>query len=463
MRPHHRWPSTEGTSEQQCHILRLPHEILDQIFMIFVGTVSPLEPISPFQKMITLRSVCRQFRFIANESRAWLDMIVFDRIQKQISMLAFGQSESQMLDSYVSTVLSDAHLAATLARKPHWALFSVELLQSMCGHSCFQEGAVDIFVMEGGGPYYGQKVKHYTEDELSELFHRLSQCSKLASFGLDSITVGTYFPLTALSESIPQLQRLDLRFDELFVPLSGSLAKCGNLVKLEFSQIAEVRGDGNLDCVLLPVLPISSATSLTSLQLHLEVKGANKVEADKLSHPLFTKALATFSNLKHFSFNPLTSGICGFLDAAKIKLVSLGVTIGNTRRPVNGNRLVSIFSAPCVRELEALSFEDLCDRLEPHFRDDMVDAITSNIHSLKTIHLDCTVNLEWSEKFVHLASLERIDYGYWTCEPSLSIDDETDSDIDDPDLKESIENSFKRAYKGQPRIPTLLIDNEIIY
>jgi len=54
-----------------------------------------------------------------------------------------------------------------------------------------------------------------------------------------------------------------------------------------------------------------------------------------------------------------TSGICDFLAAAKIKLESLGMKIGNTRMAINGNRLVSIFSALRVRELKALSIEDL--------------------------------------------------------------------------------------------------------
>ena len=102
---------TEGLLDPPCYVLKLPYELIFQILSLALPRPAPPRPVH------AVRSVCKAFRFIANQLPFWLEEnFTFEALTRPYRANRGSVSE------FIQIMLQDAHLVECLNRKKSWKI-----------------------------------------------------------------------------------------------------------------------------------------------------------------------------------------------------------------------------------------------------------------------------------------------------------------------------------------------------
>ena len=379
--------------------------------------------------MLALKAVSRQFYLAVYETDFWY--------RDQLEFSHFRHDEVE-------------HNRATVQRRDYERALADERLVRVLGHQrksgwTFSGIQPFLVVIERIPLFY----QHARRINLRDIDHGLGiAIDKLAScqlitrlfirFCLETIN------LNAIAKSCPYLEDLEL---ECLDDYRGTLQHNKNLrhLSIQFDECSSTRK------LTTSLIPIDSARTLTSLVL----QDCYAIVNDFKQHPFYG-----FHNLRHLALFPLlyeTEDLCNMIIDIDIKLTEVEVEFV-PRFETSSNVLISTFAAKCLQHLEKFTIRADTDIFEPDF-DRIVDAITSQLLSLKEIKLVMDLKIHWCKKFARLTNLKFLHYVIPTTEDRFEDLEYIDqNELRRFGVKKTIEKAFERTFEKFAEKPRVVIE-----
>ena len=284
-------------------IMKLPSEILLEIFMYFDPSGDKPRYSRGLPMVFLIRMVCRWFRIIANEMPFWCDkdFNLVDLMPR--SILRLGEYR------FLQVLLRDQELVQCLTRRQVWRFRSrgalrvvIDLVPSL------QTQPISV-VFEPG---------YWETYELNDAITFLSVCQRLKSLELRDFQ-DERVNLNLIADSCSSLETLRFHYVK---DMCGTLNDLSMLKRLEICHSRTPLG----------LIPSSSASSLTHLSLDYE--------SGFLGDSLFSEKLGDcLVNLTTFRVSPLSHSVCDFILRTQINLVEfrlrLNVSTTTLHRPTS--------------------------------------------------------------------------------------------------------------------------------
>jgi hypothetical protein len=429
--------SKTSSPPSTCFISRVSNEVLQLIFS-FIPNAQGFDSYNSYHshsegnhnvaQELILRSVCRHFRAIVNESHFWLA-----RNFKFASLLK-RRLNNREEGEFTRTLLKDRHLVKCLQRKTAWNFSNLNSLFAVIKNipsfpQCARNIALAIVDHEDYRRSDGPSA-------VTTAIEKLAICQHVTSL---SIRWTMSVDLDAVVRSFPLLENIKL---EEIIDCHGSLRRLTNVKKLTIDN-RSISEDPSTFLSL--VIPAESTKSLTSLNV---VTSATKDPA------IIPKILLNqFVNLTHLCIQPLGNEMCDSVTSASFQLQDFETEFA--KKFISKFKYLDIFAAQSLRHLKKLSLETYGLSKE-HCRQ-IVVVITSNLHSLQ--HLEVNMGLDCSlcrlfTSMVHLRYLK------WRC--SYSLFDSNDGPLPggDPFQKQTcrsdkVKRGFELAFADFAQKPRL--------
>ena len=434
-------------NEDECHILRLPNELLgkvlqDSLFPFVHPVFLPLthlesiDAIAParrrliYSELSKLRSVCRTFRYIVNESSEWLRG-TYDLCWLPGHLVAYYYlSATEIKDrynSFLETLLSDNQLRNTLQRRTEWFFENLFSFEATCEHV----------------PDLLQNITHLTfhscqflvPDEWIESdremwekpFFTLSQSVNLKNLSI--IEIDSPVSLTSIGAHLPQLESLEIKIrrDDRGTPLGesyeGSLDDYKNLINLSYFE--DPSPDfSRFDPITSGLLPFASVHSLTFLSLRFGERGSNSDEIQKF--PFCLDGLNQFVNLKNLQLEPLDATVCNILATIEsFRLESFATAISKGHRSLNHDVVATLLSSSGLRKLREFDFYVHTSFMH----EGLLPLIGRTLPELEILKINIQLDVGWAGAFSRLRKLRYVE---WTAA----------ADIDMFDFEDLVTDSF---------------------
>lgn len=404
-----------NTSKHTSFITTLPNEVL--------RTILSFLPYRDFRDMLALRAVSRQFYLAVYETDFWYrDELDFSRYDHDLP----EHNRATVLRRQYERVLADKHLVRVLGhqRKSGWTFHSIQPF---------------LVVIERIPQFYQNARRiHLCEIDhgLGIVIDKLASCqliTKLAiEFSYETIDLDT------IAKSCPYLEDLEVHGLDDY---RGTLRHNKNLRRLSIRFVDYV----STQKLTTALIPFDSARMLTSLV----IVDCYAIDSD-VEQPL----LDSFRNLKHLFLDPLlceTEDFCNVMIDADIKLTELEIIVFPDFETLP--KMLSTFSAKCLQYLEKLTVKMDTEEYEPS-PDPIVNAITSQLLSLKEIELVMPLEIHWCEKFARLTNLKFLRYVI----PANRLEDHIyvgQEELQLADAKKEIEKAFEKTFESfveKPRV-----------
>jgi len=347
-----------------------------------------------FSPALTIRSVCRQFRFIADELPFWWDD-EFDLLNLK------PVCNSDVEDAkFLSTIFEDQHVVHSVSKRKHWHIHGVtSLIEIMETLSSFSENTVSITINELERP----KMQPCDPRWLDIVVGHLASCQNIRTVELGPFT-STFTLKRRMVELWPAVERLILWMPFCRVGFVDGLTKLRKM-EIRTRERARIRSRSSSSSYLLPV---GSTSTLTHLDIDCWPPGRNYI----------TNSLHGFVNLTTLRINPLTSDICEFLlrYPGHLHTFSTGshrysaVTLREIGRTFSG--------AKCLQTVEHFTFkfnmhtsdsriyliedDNVFARFNP-----VIEAI-STLSSIQILHLGMPLDGRWYRHFHRLINLKEL-------------------------------------------------------
>jgi hypothetical protein len=201
---------------------RMPNELLQLVFS-FIPDAQLFDSYDPcysnnVSQELILRSVCRCFRAIVNESGFWLaqNFNFPSLLKKRLNHQAEGE--------FLRTLFRDRHLVQCLQRKTMWTFDSLNSLSAVIESiPSFPQHARNIALAMVDHPHYRPS---YGPSAVTIAIQKLAICQHVTSL---SIQWTIYVDLDAIVRSFPLVENIKLG-DIIYCP--GSLQSLTNVKKL---------------------------------------------------------------------------------------------------------------------------------------------------------------------------------------------------------------------------------------
>jgi hypothetical protein len=401
-------------------ITKLPNEVL-RIILSFL-------PYHDFRDMLALRAVSRQFYFAVYETDFWYN----DDLEFSIFRPTIPE-----------------HNRATAERRDYEKALADERLVKVLGHRrksgwTFSGILGFLVVIERIPQFYqnARRINIYGIDHgLGVVIDKLASCEfvtrLLIEFSYESID------LDLIADSLPHLETLKIRCLDKY---QGTLWHNKKLKRLSIHF-----HDSGSQMLTAALLPVDSARTLTSL----DFSDCLKIAIDVPRNPF-----CNFHNLRHFHLIPLgyeNGDFCDLLIETEVRLTTLQLNIFPESVTLL-QKIISTFSGVCMRGLEKLTILMETDSFDP-FVGPIIDAITSQLLSLKEVKLVMHLNLQWCEKFARWTNLRFLHYVI----PATEKEFKDQSYIYQKELrlfgvKKTIENAFEKTFQGFAKKPQIEIE-----
>ena len=404
-------------------ISRMPNELLQLIFS-FIPDVQHFDSYDPFYSPVAgyhkvsqeliLRSVCRRFRAIVNESGFWLAQNF-----KFASLLKRNLSH-RAEEEFLRTLFRDRHLVQCLQRKTMWTFDSLNSLSAVieCIPS-FPLHARNIALPMVDHPHYRPS---YGPSAVTTAIQKLAICQHVTSL---SIRWTIYVDLDTIVRSFPLLENIKL--DDI-ISCSGSLRSLTNVKKLTIGNGSFSEDPSKF---LSSVIPAESAKSLTSLN----VATCSMKETPTIPTVLFNQ----FVNLTHLCIRPLGNEMCDSITSTNFQLRDFEMILAD--KFISESKYLDLFAAQSLRHLKKLSLR--ADGLSKEQCRQIVIVVTSNLHSLQHLEVDMALDCSLCSLFTSMVHLR---YLRWHC--SYSRFDASDEPLSYEKRFQRSTNSTNKAQKS---------------
>ena len=294
-------------------ILRLPVEIITAIIYLVLGRNHLATERSNYLTLLDLtklRSVSRYFRHVINDLLFWFHLDLFFTGRNLHDHTKYYQLCDALLD--------DKQFASAVGRRDLWRFSHFRYLDLACKKiPSFHENVTHVHL----------DFAFSEENDLTAALELLVGCNRLTALELNPAETGAFRQdLTVICKLLPSLQNLDIRGDPLFMPC-GTLSELTQLRHFTFALVDHSIKSSDA----INFLPLSSATSLTSLS----IIGSIFTEVD-------INQLETFKNLSALRFlHNFVDVACDFMIRTNLRLEKFDVYV--YEHLINPTKLVSMF------------------------------------------------------------------------------------------------------------------------
>ena len=347
--------------DARCHILTLPNELLYNILSLVLPSASLNLPV------LTVRSVCKTFRLIADQLPFWYEEdFHFHNIDRHLCL--------RRTPSFVETLLKDPHLVECLSRKTSWSVHSIDLFDVLLDN--LPRMATNTTKLD----FYF--VKYAPERRPLDALRYFKSLEYLRVHTSVSSSIGE-FPSS--------LRTLHIRNDShSCLPYAG----LDNVRHLhEFSYVQWFTVQDNLPMCL----PIESSASLSKLTLDL-------------AHDVDYSILDTFVNLRTLVMKRGPAQFFTFLQRSRLQLDNFSLTLPGSP-PIDVARIAdALEESSALRKLSQLNITFLVDVYD-HLPYDNCEPIISAITKLRYLEeLDMYLPLcsQWCRHFENCTHVRKI-------------------------------------------------------
>ena len=429
--------SKTSSPPSTCFISRAPNELLQLIFS-FIPDAQYFDPYDPYysdsegnhkvaQELI-LRSVCRRFRAIVNESDFWLaqNFEFASLLKRRLNNWEEGE--------FLRTLFKDRHLVKCLQRKTAWTFGNLNSLFAVIKNiPSFPQSARNIALAIVDNQDYRPSDG---PSAVTTAIEKLAICQHVTSL---SIRWTMFVDLDAVVRSFPLVENIKL---EEIIDCHGSLRRLTNVKELTIDN-GSISEDPSTFLSL--VIPAESAKSLTSLNV---ITSPMKEAAT-----IPTVLLNQFVNLTRLCIQPLGNEMCDSITSANFQLQDFETVFAE--KFISESKYLNIFAAQSLRHLKKLSLETY--GLSKEQCRQIVVVITSNLHSLQHLEVDMALDCSLCRLFMSMVHLR---YLQWRC--SYSLFDASDEPLPggepfqkSTNLTDKAKKSFELAFADFAQKPRL--------
>ena len=377
----------------------LPCEILSSILSYvidgFEGRVEydDGQPKSSSQ-VILLMSVCHCFRDVVYNFPFWYqEDFEFRKLMNPVFLDSYADAEEEA--GFINSMLRDIFFVGRFSRKTAWKFSSVPSVLAVAKNiPTFTTNTtrLTLSVFETADKEWFNQIAPILQEcgSLSEL--RITRCEQAILFDV-------------LSRACPKLEVLE--FDETPTWFATGVHEDGlrNLRQLFIKQTMNVDGDG------IPFrLPLGSIGSLMDLSITFSFALDDEDDSEVTR---FAQDLGQFNKLQKLTVDPCSPQVCEAIGMALFSLTTLKLAIAYGVLKVRESALVSILSAPSLRNLKELALH--CNNAPHRYKsytysrgNPVIETITSCLTGLQDLDLVFPINVEWIEKMVRLRNLRRL-------------------------------------------------------
>lgn len=402
-------------------ILRAPNEILQSIFS-FIPDAQYFDSYDPYyfereekhtvaQELI-LRSVCRRFRAIVNESDFWL------ALNFRFASLLKRRLSAREEGGFLTTLFKDRHLVKCLKRKTAWTFHNLNSLFAIIIYiPSFTQHARNIALDIADNEDY---LYSDGPSAVTTAIKKLAVCQHVTSL---SIRWTIYVDLDAVAQSFPLVENIKLGD---IIDCHGSLRRLTKVKELTIDNGSVSESPSKF---LSLVIPAESAKSLTSLNV--------VAYAGEESGTIPAVLLNQFVNLTHLCIRPLGNEMCDSITHAKFQLQELETVLVD--RFISESKYLNIF--PSQSHLKKLSLKTY--GLSKEQCRQIVLAVTSNLHSLQHLEVEMALDCSLCRLFTRMVHLR---YLQWSC--SYTLFDADDEPLPDGEHFQKLTNCTVKAKKS---------------
>lgn len=419
-------------------IMTLPNELLRQILSLVLA--QPEHPTFCVPHLIddalnsapapalTIRSVCRRFRAIANELPFWYAG-EFDLLNLLPEFRAPNSDEK-----FLQALFTDNHLVECLQRKTKWKFRNLpNFLVIMERVPSFQQCVTTVTLRT----FWDDSVKNpLSPSSLDIAIQKLAACSRLTSLEIRSNN--SLLSLDLISRSCPSLNNIVIC--GAISNLRGTLENLSCVQRLHYELIHNMEHPPQF------LFPLNSAKSLTALVIKTRCGSVHAHDINRLD---------AFVNLTSLHIEPLYPNICDFIVRSRLKLSTFKTKVDITE--VTMERVAGVLSSHSLQTVQNLSlnieadYEEDLDYLQP-----IIDIVTTKLLSIQECEFETGLDLHWCQQFSRLLNLKRL---IW----KIRFVDKAFRYIDNPDedwLREETcaEMAFSAAFARFPEKPQIQIE-----
>jgi hypothetical protein len=347
-----------------------------------------------WHQLLTLRSVCRRFRDVADNIPIWCNTSDFQLAN------VYPDDENLYPDRFSSLIFAPGRPYELQSQSIYVSLGRYRTVSDVLLHQEPINKNIDSITLLGEPECHvitNESLKAIIKLETLYKCHNVTKLRIESLLGINLCTLATNFPL---------LEYLHIG------GLYGTHGDLGQLSHLKFLEIHEL---GIEECERSSFFfPLKSVGTLTWLSLRYGLGMPHEFDIHKL---------LAFVNLRHLWIEPLTGGVQRFLLQTDFKLLTFGTKLGWTNVEIDVQQLTEMFLAPCFQILERLTFCLSCwDAYVPdNYPNDaedqatIVNAIISNMSLLQTLAVQMPVDIAWCRNLAALKSLRSISWQVvWT-------------------------------------------------
>jgi F-box domain len=444
---------TSAIQRDEPLVLRLPTEILFEIFDLLTPRGKILMGPDDFTNILAVRSTCRAFRAISSTLKFWYDeyFCVSNLVPKRYD--SSGKFEALDHDTRALRLLecfkADRVLMETMGRKIAWSFSTLSLLIAASQFiPSFRLRIISLYYE----PYSTDIVStaSYPQSSINIGLEHLAFCPNMTALNISNER--GYLSLDHVVKCCPSLKKLELSCNGAYI---GSLRGLGNLQELNV-------WDYTLDDETLPrqnLLPIDSAFSLTRLEL-IYINGP-------LNNVYHSEHMRAFTNLSTYSILPLCDKICDTL--IHTQFTHLRTFVASARvQSISVNNILGILASRSLSSLQTLRL--LIEPFSSEFNAsyfDIIKAITSRLSStLEELQLTMGINTAWCRHFSSLHKLRRFiwmaaDLECCESNDSSALPLETGYDLimedDCLEMVETVTEKMIETFHGFEKLPSIHI------
>ena len=378
---------------------------------------------------LTIRSVCRRFRAIANELPFWYAGH-FDLLNL---LPEFRSPNSD--EKFLQALFTDNHLVECLRRKTEWEFRNLpNFLVVMERVPSFQQCVTTVTLRA----FCDDSVKNpLSPSSLDVAIQKLAACSRLTS--LEILFNNSLLSLDLISRSCPSLNNIFIR--SFTSNLRGTLENLSCVQRLHYELSHNAEHPAQF------LFPLNSAKSLTTLVIQAQRRGS--LDARDINR------LDAFVNLTSLHIYPLYPDICDFIVRSRLKLSTFRTIVDITE--VTTETMAGVLSSHSLQTVQNLylrieaDFEEDLDYLQP-----IINIVTTKLLSIQKLEFETGLDLHWCQQFSRLLNLESL---IW----KIRFVDKAFRYIDNPDedwLREETcaEMAFSAAFARFPEKPQIQIE-----
>ena len=385
---------TQGQHDTSCYILKLPYELIFNILSLVLPTRAPPKSVH------AVRSVCKAFRFVANQLPFWLEEnFMFQALTRPY------RANPGSISEFIEFMLQDAHLVECLNRKKSWKICGPDEFDALYRNLPSLPDITERLRL--ASPPFRNGRPGYKIPEALKDFKNLN-----------------YLKLFMM-EPFPQLPSSIRTLVVVNVPVLGSprnrqacssLHQVENLCEFSYLDAEPLYVDTKWGLVLGDFLPLGSSATLSTLRLDVSHYAGD---------PDYF-VLDTFLSVKTLDLRHCSDGFFIYLEKSLLQLDRLSLIWA--RRSRYSLRVMNIArvlqTSPALQKLMHLRFK-IAARLHSSYLlatsdpERVIRAITTLAY-LEGLELGLPIDAEWCQHFKNCNRLRSIE---WTLPHCLAAGD----------------------------------------